>query len=609
LAYVLVAWALLSGAEFLLELAETPKWVLWTLIIIAGLGLPAVLIFSWAFEITPEGVKREREVERSESITHSTGKKLDRLIIVGLAVVLIWYVTLDKLYKNEPPAVAEINPATADLAPAQPQGQIEPPQLPTFEKDIAVMPFDDMSPAKDQEHLARGIPDQLLSALGRIAELRVITRSSSFSYEDEDYRIADVGRDLNVAHILEGSIMASGQRVRVTARLTEVATDTLVWSDTYDRTTEDIFAIQDDITNEVVTVLKGVLVKDDTATVAATSTGTDPAAYNLYLKAKELGREYTQESLVESNDLLQQALDIDPDYVSAKFLLGTNKRRLATLDLDTPSPTITSSRSFSAAGRSNDISLPGSDFRVVRTPTIPVWSSDYRRGDLEAMARSLETDLQQRPGNPDAMLGAAMLARDLGRVDDAILFARYVVNQDPANDEAHTNLAHAFLSAGNFNDALASYRYALEMNSDRVGAHYNVGVAHLLMGEPSSALLAFGQESDKDYRTKGMAMAMHTLGDEAGYDKALEQLLDRLGDSWPLDVAEVNAWAGDADGAFDWLAKEMEASGHLVGISSDRIFVSLHDDPRWQPLLAESGISTEQLQAIEFRVQPPETAQ
>jgi TolB-like protein len=232
-AYAIVGWLLVEVASTVLPTFEAPQWLLQAFTLFIVLGFPLALIFAWAFELTPEGIKREKDVDRSASITHKTGRKLDFLIIAVLGMAVAYFV-VDKFFWVEKEST--ITPAVT-------------------EQSVAVLPFVDMSPNKDQEYFSDGIAEELLNQLSKIRGLQVPGRTSTFAFkgQNEDFRV--IGEQLHVAHVLEGSIRKAGERVRITVQLVKAADGFHLWSETYDRDLIDIFAIQEEIAKAVAKAL------------------------------------------------------------------------------------------------------------------------------------------------------------------------------------------------------------------------------------------------------------------------------------------------------------------------------------------------------------------
>jgi len=307
-AYVLAAWLVIQVVETIFPAFGFSDSAVRIVTIVFAIGLVPTVIFSWAFELTPEGLKKERDVDRSKSITPHTGKKLDRMIMVVLALAL-GYFAFDKFVLSiereaalRVEAVEEARQAMRNEALAEAQG----------DQSIAVLPFVNMSGDADNEYFSDGISEELLNLLAKIPQLRVISRTSAFSYKNKAVKVADVARELKVSHVLEGSVRKAGDRVRITAQLISADSDSHIWSETYDRTLDDIFEVQDEIAATVVERLKVTLLAESPHVQQ-----TDPRAYTLRLQARHLAKRFSAESYEQASALYQQALAIDPDYVDA----------------------------------------------------------------------------------------------------------------------------------------------------------------------------------------------------------------------------------------------------------------------------------------------------
>src|SRR5262249_12116661 len=300
-----------------------PDWIVLVVVWIGVIGFPFVIAFSWIYEITPEGLKRESEVDRSASITHVTGRRMDYLI-VGLLVLAIGITALDRLV---PRRGSSSGPSEAAAPAAVSAGTTVSSAVPTAtsitvatsDNSIAVLPFVNMSDDRANEFFSDGITEELLNLLAKIPQLQVTARTSSFSFKGKELGIKDIAKTLSVTHILEGSVRKSGDQVRITAQLINAVNDKHLWSETYDRKLDDIFKVQDEIAGKVVDELKVTLLG-----AAPKARTTDPQAYALYLQARELGRPGTAEALAKSDALDRQALAIDPRYAPAWSGLAAN---------------------------------------------------------------------------------------------------------------------------------------------------------------------------------------------------------------------------------------------------------------------------------------------
>lgn len=301
LVYIVVAWLSVQVADIMFESFGTPEWVMKTFIGFLGLGLPIALIFAWAFEITPEGIKKEKDVDRSQSITQDTGRKLDYAIIAILVLGLGYVVVDSYILTGDEGAVDQ--PTVAETSSAA---------------SIAVLPFVNMSADAENEYFSDGISEELLNVLVRVEGLKVASRTSSFSFKGKDIAIPAIAEQLDVEHVLEGSVRKSGNRVRVTAQLIDVKSDKHLWSDTYDRELTDIFAIQDEIAQHIVEALKQALGAGAAPTSLASTRSTDNLeAYQLYLQGRYLWQQRGEENIRNSIDIFKQVIDMDPGFARA----------------------------------------------------------------------------------------------------------------------------------------------------------------------------------------------------------------------------------------------------------------------------------------------------
>src|SRR5687767_882852 len=297
-AYVVVSWLIIQIATQIFPVFNIPSWAVRLVILCLILGLPVVLTVSWIFELTPDGLKRTDEVAPHESVTRSTGRKLDFLII-GVLLIVISLLILDRRAS----------------APAS-------PHAPAFEKSIAVLPFENMSDAKENAFFADGVQDDILTALAKVADLRVISRTSVMGYVANTKRdLREIGKALGVAHVVEGSVRRDGGRVRVAAQLIDTRTNTQLWAESYDRDLADVFAIQSDIAQQITKALQATLSPQEKSAIEKQPTK-DVEAFDLYIRARtkrltaSFGPLY-RKTMLEAIELLNQAVARDPAFLLA----------------------------------------------------------------------------------------------------------------------------------------------------------------------------------------------------------------------------------------------------------------------------------------------------
>ena len=303
-AYAIVAWLLIQLAGALEPALLLPDWVDRVVTVFLLIGFPIVLIFAWAFELTPDGLKLTRDVDPDESITPRTGKKLEHTTIVLLALLVLFFIGREFFPSSE-------QDGERDMASASDSAS------------IAVLPFEDYSENKDQDFFSKGISEEILNLLAKTNALRVAARTSSFAFGGSDVDIREIGNKLDVATVLEGSIRKSGPNIRITAQLINVDDGYHLWSETYDRNYADIFKIQDEIAAEILTALKVHLLGEETSTGrAAAETTANMDAYSTYLIGKERLELRTRKDIEAAHDLFAEALESDPEFAPAHVQLA-----------------------------------------------------------------------------------------------------------------------------------------------------------------------------------------------------------------------------------------------------------------------------------------------
>jgi TolB-like protein len=314
-AYIVIGWVLAQVAEFAFENFGTPEWVLKTVVVLLLLGLPLALFFAWAFEMTPEGVKREKDVDRSESITHATGRKLDFVIIGTLFIAVAYFVwerqsPIEKINAPEQTTVANVE----EISSGGPNV-----------RSIAVLPFVNMSSDQEQEWFSDGLTEEILNALSRTPDLLVTARTSSFKFKGSTEDVPTIAKALGVAHILEGSVRRERDHLRVTAQLIRASDGFHLWSQNYDRSPDEVIALQEEVAIEIATALQTAM--DPTALAEMVSSGTSSvAAYNAYLQ----GLAYDASSLstgdvyvfLGARDAFERAIELDPEFSLAYWELA-----------------------------------------------------------------------------------------------------------------------------------------------------------------------------------------------------------------------------------------------------------------------------------------------
>ena len=316
--YVISTWLLAQVADLVLGTIGAPAWVMQTILLIFALGFPVVLFFSWAYEVTPEGIKRESEIDHDHSITPITARKLDRAIMVMLVVALAYFVWESRFATTGP--VIESNSEQAAATSESPDAGKKEPAF--ANNSIAVLPFVNMSSDQEQEYFSDGLSEELLNLLAKNPALRVAARTSSFSFKGQNLEITDIAQRLKVAYVLEGSVRKADNRLRITAQLIQIADGYHLWSETYDRNLDNIFAIQEEIASKITAALLPRIVASDVTTVAPVQTGyvfTPPAdVYQEYLLARNRFNQQTNNGREDALNIMTELVRAYPDYADAQ---------------------------------------------------------------------------------------------------------------------------------------------------------------------------------------------------------------------------------------------------------------------------------------------------
>jgi TolB-like protein/Flp pilus assembly protein TadD len=429
IAYVLLGWAVLQGADFLLDLAGAPEWVIRVFAIAGLVGFPFALFFAWAFELTPEGIKREAEIDRSQPLTRQTGRKLNALII-GLLLVIIGLMAVERLY-------------FADRDGAAPPQQTAAPR--PSPQSIAVLPFVNMSADPDNEYFSDGVAEEILNVLARIPELKVSARTSAFSYKGSDATIAQIARELGVSHVLEGSVRKSGNTVRVTAQLIEAGSGFHLWSETYDRELTNIFAIQDDIAQSIAEALKvRLLPAVDQPNLTGT---TNLEAYELYLQGVNLWHLRTGESLEQALALFQQAIQLDPTFARAHAYLALTLGVLP----DYGDRSLAEIQPATRAAAEAALALDPDSVEAATALITPLLAESPAA--LESLIERGRQLIARNPGFATTHQWHATNLFNAGFVEEAVAAYRAGLDLDPRSRIIHQNLAILLVVQGRFDEA------------------------------------------------------------------------------------------------------------------------------------------------------------
>jgi TolB-like protein/Tfp pilus assembly protein PilF len=459
--YVITGWVILQAADLLSDILPVPEWTETLVFLLLILAFPLVVGFSWVYEITPEGIKRETEVAPDQSITHRTGRRLEILIGVVAAVAII-VVVADRLVPERPAVLeSEVSRESAEITQT------------VAEASIAVLPFDDMSEAGDQAYFSDGLAEELLNLLAKLPELNVASRTSSFVYRDAGIGVPAIAENLGVRYILEGSVRKQGERIRVTAQLIDGETNFHEWSETYEREQDDIFEIQDDIARKVVTALHLVISSQSEIILTQQSTD-DIRAFEAYLRGKDFLRmPSSAETLDSAEEFFQRAIDIDDRYGDAYAgLCDTHRERFGmTFDPDAfEAAELVCNRALTISPREPAVMISlGQLYRL----------SDELERSEENFLRAIEFDDQ----NADAYDGLARTYERQNRLEDARIAFERAIEVQPGSWRAHNSMGGFLFRIGRSDEAISFLREAVDLSPNNARALGSYGAVLVMVGE------------------------------------------------------------------------------------------------------------------------------
>ncbi len=581
-AYLVSAWAIAKMAELGLEKFDAPAWGMQATLIVLLIGFPIVLVLAWMHDLGTvsldldigEGVDsaggRVVKPVGDDAATAAPGKHGSAYRIMAISATLAVLALASWVFQQES------GPADQQLVQSR--------------KSIAVLPFANLSGQQEDEFFSDGVSEELLNLLARIPELRVISRSSAFSYKGKGLDAPTIARELNVDHILEGSVRKLGDQVRINAQLVDAGKDTQLWTETFDRRLDDVFAAQDEIAAAVIQQLKLVLLG-----AAPTSQQVDATAYTLFLQGRHLSRLGSSNAIQLGIEKFQSALAIDPNFSEAWSELGLNQIRQARL------PNVSEAEAFAEAFHSLNLAVQANAENATAHSRLG-WLA-MSGNELQLAADQLSLALQQQPGNVSVLVNAGQLMSQLGRHDDARELFERATSVDPTSASVHWNYSESLWAAGELEQARQQVELAIGFGPDYLGVNYTRGILHLQKGEFDAAMAAFGTEGSAQLSETGTAMALHSLGRQAEFDAALTDAAARWGEERPSEIAAVYLWAGDLDAGFEWLQRAWRARDRrLFLVLMNPVSEPARADPRWAEFLLQIGRAPEQLAAIRFEL-------
>ena len=440
---------------------------------------------------------------------------------------------------------------------------------------IVVLPFNDMSADKSQEYFSDGLTEELTDLLTKNPKLRVISRTSAFSFKGKEVDMKTIAGKLNVTHVLEGSVRKAGDEVRITAQLIETATDSHLWSETYDRKMENIFAVQDDIASSVAGALK--LTLEGAKSPKAKQTG--PEAYNAYLQGRYFYDRHSKEDLEKAIGYFKQALQMDPNYARAWVGLSrvhNSQADIGYMPLD---------QGYEKARKEAQKALELNSNSAEAYSQLGWISSNYDWNWTNA-DESFKRALELEPRNAEVIRGAASLAGTLGRFEEAIVLDRRAIDLDPLRVATYYNLGYELYYAERHDEAEAAIRKVLELDPQYPGGYHILGRIYLAQSKFEEAFAEMQKEQEPTWHAFGLTIAFHAMGKKKEADAALATFIEGNQNEGGYQIAEIYAYRGETDKAFEWLERAYkQRDGGLTEMKGDPLLRNIKKDPRYTAFL------------------------
>ena len=576
-AYVVVAWLLIQAASIFLPAFDAPPWVMKIFIIVIIFGFPVALILSWAFEITPEGIKLESEIEQSKSITRRTGRKIVA-VTIALAVVAASLFVYQMVRSK-----SAITPRPVTQPEARPGFQSEAVTL-APNKSIAVLPFDNLSGDPQNAYFSEGVQDEILTRLAKIAELKVISRTSTQRFKSAPEDLRQIAQQLGVANILEGSVQKANDQVRVNVQLINALTDTHLWADTFDRKLTDIFAVETEIAKTVADMLQAKLTGSEQHVIAARPTE-NSEAHQLYLKGRFFWNKRTGNDLKKSIDYFEQAIAADPSYALA--YAGVADGYVFLPGYNAGAPRDCYPKAMAAAKKA--LELDDTLAEAHTTLALAIW---YYEFDFAQANREFQRAIELNPNYAIAhqQYGNNTLSA-LGRFDDAIGEGKRAVELDPLSLIINADLGTDYYFARRYDESIAQLRKTVELDPGFYYVRLNLGEALAAKGALDEAIAEYQKAhalNDDPFALGLLGHAYASSGNKAEALKILDQLKELSKQHYvsAYSFAVLYVGLGDKEEALRWLEQAyQDRAGNDIGwIRVDSILNPLHGDPRFEAI-------------------------
>ena len=555
--YVIVSWLILQTIDVLTSFLPLPEWTGRLIFVLLVIGFPIALIFAWAFELTPEGVKRERDTTADEQGVARPRKKIDFLIL-GLLVGALAYFAWQHDWRDEPDALAA--------------GEI---------RSIVVLPFENLMIDPEQAFFVAGIQEALITELSKIGALRVISRTSAARFKDSGKLVPEIGRELGVEAVVEGSVLKAGDIVRITVQLIEARTDRHLWAENFDRQLSDILALYSEVTHEIARQIRLTLTADEIAEIAATRP-VDPQAYELYLKGRYLCENWSPDEIEQGIRLLQDAVSLEPQNAPAQAQLALCLQYNAFFGYVGQGDVYSRSRAAAALAVQLDDQL--AEAHVALAGVLY-----YLEFNPKAASKALDRALQLNPASVKGLLHSSWLLGESGRFEEAFERNRRALSLDPLSTVVNHAMGQLYYLNRDYAHATVEYEKALTLDRSDPSLSHFLALAHEQLGQFPEAIALHKEAIEL---SNGHSLYRAALGfsyGAAGMREEAREILAELRQdppAAPFDIAIVYLGLDDHEQAIDWLEKSYEArDSQLIYANRGPRFDPLRNEPRFIRLL------------------------
>ena len=555
--YLVFSWVLLQVIAILTPIINAPVWVGKMILIILIVLLPVWVCISWFFEITADGIKKTRNVPKEKSITQKTGQKLNTFIIAFLALaIILLFVDRFRLrsQKNEPTIALETNP----------------------EKSIAVLPFSDMSPNKQQGYFADGLAEEVLNSLVKINELQVTSRTSAFSFKNKAMDLSEIAKTLQVAYILEGSVRSQDSVIRVSVNLVETKGDNNIWSQSWEKELKNIFKIQNEIAEAVAENLQLRIL--DKIIPKAEEPNTD--AYTLFLEGRHIfHNNFDDSSLLKAEQLLNKSLAIDSTYAPALITLGNiyhSKNNFGIIDYEEAKKL-----TYQVAEKA----IQADSTYAETYAFLSLLSLEYEN-DIGKAGRLAEKALRLEPNNETALHRASEVALLRGNTEEAIAIHKKVITLDPINAGNYYSLANTYYMAKKFKEAEIAIKESIDLNANQDVAYSLYALILMNQKRYKEALEVIKKEPLEGFRLHIEAIVYHLLGDEEKSNAALTKMINEYEKAWSFQIAGTYAVLQDKEKMYYWLEKARTYNDlGLIELPNEPMFEAYRNETRFKEFM------------------------